>query len=210
MTGDDAGSPDLRVVVADDDELLLTALVQILELQPGVRVVGTARNGREAVSVSQAARPDIALVDLEMPEQDGIEVTAALARSAPETAVVVVTRHARPALLTRALSVGARGFILKSTSTGRLVQVLRDVRAGQRFIDPEIAALALTMRECPLTEREREVLVLVHAGHRSGEIAEQLHLAPGTVRNYISTAMSRLGVATGREAAAVAHAEGWI
>lgn len=200
----------LRIVVADDDELLLTALVMVLGLQAGVEVVGSARDGREAVELVARTRPDVALVDLEMPRLDGIEVAAELAGTMPQTAVVVVTRHARPALLKRALGVGARGFILKSTSSDQIVRIVRDVHAGQRFIDPEIAALALTMRECPLTDRECEVLALVHDGHRTNQIAAQLHLAPGTVRNYISTAMARLVVPTGREAAAVAHAEGWI
>jgi len=200
----------LRVVVADDDELLLTALVMVLGLQAGLEVVGSARDGREAVDLVVRTQPDVALVDLEMPRLDGIEVAAELALTIPQTAVVVVTRHARPALLKRALGVGARGFILKSTSSDQIVRIVRDVHAGQRVIDPEIAALALTMRECPLTERECEVLALVHAGHRTNQVAEQLHLAPGTVRNYISTAMARLVVPTGREAAAVAHAEGWI
>ena len=209
MSGASVVAP-LRVVVADDDELLLTALAMVLDLQEGVEVVGRARDGREAVEVVTQHRPDVALVDLEMPRMDGIEVAAELAGVVPDTAVVVVTRHARPALLKRALAVGARGFILKSTSSEEMVRIVRDVHSGQRYIDPEIAGLALTMRECPLTDREREVLSLVHAGRRTNEIAAQLHLAPGTVRNYISTAMTRLAVPTGREAAAVAYAEGWI
>lgn len=200
----------LRIVVADDDELLLSALTQILGLRPGIEVVGGAPNGRVAVELVKATRPDIALVDLEMPEMDGIEVARELREQGLDVAVVVVTRHARPALLTRALAAGARAFMLKSTSTDRLIQILFDVQSGQRYVDPEIAALALTTRECPLTERECEVLAQVRAGLRTAEIAERLHLAPGTVRNYISTAMTRLGVATGREAAGRAHAEGWI
>jgi two-component system response regulator DesR len=201
-------SPDpLRIVVADDDQLLRTALTQVLSLQ-GVDVVGQAGDGTEAVAAIRGLRPDVALVDLEMPGLDGIEVARAVG-DVP-TRVVIVTRHARPAQLQRALAAGAVGFILKSTSSDRLMAILTDIHAGQRYIDAEIAALALTMRPCPLTPRELEILVLVHAGGRTTDIARSLHLAPGTVRNYISSAMTRLGVGTGREAAAMAHAEGWI
>ncbi len=201
-------SPGLRIVVADDDQLLRSALAQILDLADGIDVVGQAADGSEAITVCRHLSPDVLLVDLDMPGGDGIEVARAL-REGP-TKIVIVTRHARPALLERALAAGAVGFILKSTTSDRLVSILTDIHAGQRYVDPEIAALALTRRACPLTEREREILALVHAGQRTDDIARALHLAPGTVRNYVSSAMTRVGAGTGRDAAATAYAEGWI
>lgn len=202
------GETTLRIVVADDDHLLRSALAQILDLREGFQVVGQAADGLEAVDVIRACTPDLAVVDLDMPGLDGIAVAERL-REAP-TRVVIVTRHARPAHLRRALGAGAAGFIIKSTSSQRLAEILRDVAQGQRYVDPEVAASALTMRECPLTEREREVLALIHQGHRTAEVAQALHLAAGTVRNYVSSALTRLGADSGREAAAIAHTEGWI
>ncbi|MCX6406408.1 MAG: response regulator transcription factor [Propionibacteriales bacterium] len=198
----------VRVVVADDDGLLRTSLAALLDLQPGLEVVGQAADGEETVRVVRATDPDIALVDLEMPGVDGIEVARRLAGEPVK--VVVVTRHARPAHLERALAAGAAGFVLKSTSSDDFVRVIGAIYAGQRYVDPEIATLALTMRACPLSEREREVLALVRDGARTADVAAALHLAPGTVRNYVSSAVGRLGVGSGREAADVAYAEGWI
>ena len=121
------------------------------------------------------------------------------------TRVVIVTRHARPSHLTQAMRAGAAGFVLKTTPSERLVAILTDIHAGRRYIDPEIAGLALTMRPCPLTERELNVLGHIHRGMATDEVAVALFLAPGTVRNYASSAMTKLGVRSGREAAA--HAE---
>lgn len=198
----------MRVIVADDDQLLRTALAQILALQDGIVVVGEAGDGAEAITRIRELAPDVALVDLDMPKADGIEVAQAVRDT--DTRVVIITRHARPSQLQRALAAQAAGFILKSTSSDRLVSILADIGAGHRYVDPEIASLTLTRRPCPLTDREREVLARIHLGDRTSDIAHALHLAPGTVRNYVSSAIARLGVANGREAAAIAYDEGWI
>ena len=201
-------APPCRVLIADDDQLLLSALSQLLGLQPGFEVVGRAVDGVEAVEQIRSLRPDVALIDLDMPRLDGLGVVKSV-RDVP-TKLIVVTRHARPAQLHRALEAGADGFILKSTASDQLTQIVEQVRSGRRYVDPEIATLALTMRPCPLTPRQLEILAMIHEGRRTSEIAEALFLAPGTVRNYVSTAMAELGVGTGREAAALAHAEGWV
>jgi len=205
----DASSPgELAVLVADDESLLRSALAQVLDLQDGIRVVGQARDGQEAVDLARTLRPHVALLDLEMPVLGGLEAAAALRPLGVD--VVVMTRHARPTLLRRALEAGAKGFVLKTTPADRLARILLDVRAGHRYIDPEIAALALTARTSPLNDRELQILELVHAGRTTKEIARDLSLAQGTVRNYVSGAIARLGVTTGREAADRAWTEGWI
>jgi len=200
---------ELTVVVADDEQLLRSALSQVLDLQDGIRVVGQAGDGRAAVELVRRERPDVALLDLDMPVLSGLDATAEL-RDEPGVRVVVMTRHARPTNLRRALERGAVGFVLKTTPAERLARILLDVRAGQRYVDPEVAALALTARTCPLGERELEILALVREGRTTKEVARALALAPGTVRNYVSGAIARLGVGSGREAADLAWDEGWI
>lgn len=198
----------MRLLIADDDTLLRSALATVLGLDPNVEVVGQAEDGLQAVALAQELVPDVALVDVDMPGATGLEVAERL-RDSP-TRVVIITRHARPSHLTQAMRAGAAGFVLKSTPSDRLVQILGDVLAGHRFVDPEIAALALTMRPCSLTDRELDVLREVHRGRTTEQVAAALHLAPGTVRNYVSSALTKLGVRSGREAAAHAWNEGWI
>ncbi len=198
----------IRILVADDESLLLSALSQILDLQDGFTVVGRATNGREAVDLGQELRPDIAVLDLEMPVMDGIAAAGHLSEAGIR--VVIVTRHSRPAVLKRAFQMGASGFISKSTSSDKLAAILRDVHAGVRYVDPEIAALAMTAMPCPLTERELDMLRLLQQGKSAQMIAAETCLAIGTVRNYISNAILRLGVKNGREAAQRAWTEGWI
>ncbi len=205
----DVSSPgDLAVLVADDESLLRSALAQVLDLQDGIRVVGQAQDGKEAVELARTLRPHVALLDLEMPVLGGLEAAALLRPLGID--VVVMTRHARPTLLRRALEAGAKGFVLKTTPADRLARILLDVRTGHRYIDPEIAALALTARASPLNDRELQILELVRAGRTTKEIARELSLAQGTVRNYVSGSIARLGVTTGREAADRAWTEGWI
>ncbi|MGP7960643.1 response regulator transcription factor [Sanguibacter sp. A247] len=200
--------PQVTVLVADDEQLLRSALAQVLDLQPGIRVVAQAADGLEAVTRAREVRPHVALLDLDMPVLDGLAATAQL--RAEGIAVVVMTRHARPTFLRRALEAGAAGFVLKTTPADRLGTIVLDVHAGHRYVDPEVAALALTARTSPLSERELEVLALVRDGRSARDIAATLSLAQGTVRNYVSGAISRLGVTTGREAADIAWDEGWI
>lgn len=199
----------IRVVLADDEDLIRGALAALLDLEPDIDVVGQASDGQTALKLVREHRPDLALLDLEMPGWDGLDATRAL-RAELDIPVVIVTRHARPGVLKRALSGGVRGFVPKTTPATRLADILRDVHAGGRYVDPEIAASALTATNCPLTERELELLRFAHSGGTVSTIAEQAHLAPGTVRNYLSAAMTKLGVSTRHEAAHRAWEEGWI
>ncbi|PPK66693.1 response regulator transcription factor [Actinokineospora auranticolor] len=197
----------IRVVLADDEDLIRGALAALLELEPDITVVAQARDGAGAVAAVAAHRPDIAVLDLEMPALDGIGAAREIGAAA---AVVIVTRHARPGVLRRALAAGVRGFVPKTTPAARLASILRDVHAGARYVDSEIAASALTEDTCPLTARELEVLRLTRVGGSVQDIANTVHLAHGTVRNYLSSAMTKLAVTSRHDAARIAWQEGWI
>lgn len=197
----------IRVVLADDEDLIRGALAALLALEPDLEVVAQCSNGAEALAAVRQHRPDIAVFDLEMPELDGIEAARKLAGQPP---IVLVTRHARPGVLKRALAAGIRGFVPKTTPATKLAEILRDVHSGGRYIDPEIAAAALTGGTCPLTDRELELLRHTLKGGTIAGIAAEVHLAQGTVRNYLSAAMTKLNVATRHEAARKAWQEGWI
>jgi len=199
----------IRLVVADDEQLIRGALVALLELEDDISVVGSADNGSDAVALAQQLQPDVCLLDLEMPPTDGIYAAEEILRKV-NTAVVIVTRHARPGVLRRALASRVSGFVPKSTPAEKLAVVIRDVAAGRRYVDPEIAATALNAESCPLTARELDVLRLSRAGETVQSMAKTLHLAAGTVRNYISSAMARLAVQTRFEAARIAWEQGWI
>lgn len=199
----------IRLLLADDEVLIRGALAALLELEDDITVVAEAATSTDAVRLALEHRPDIAVLDLEMPPTDGLSAAAEI-RAALPTRIVLVTRHARPAVLRRALAAGVTGFVPKTTAASRLAEILRDVAAGHRYVDPEIAASALTEGACPLTERELEVLRASRTGESVNEIAARVHLAPGTVRNYLSAAMGKLGVSSRHAAAHRAWEEGWI
>ncbi|WP_447007018.1 response regulator transcription factor [Saccharothrix isguenensis] len=199
----------IRVVLADDEDLIRGALAALLELEDDISVVAQVSDGNAAVAAVVEHRPDIAVFDLEMPRRDGV-LAAEAVRGLDGVAVVIVTRHARPGVLRRALSAGVRGFVPKTTPASQLASILRDVHEGRRYVDSEIAAAALTEGACPLTARELDVLRYALRGGTVATIAAEAHLAAGTVRNYLSSAMTKLGVSTRYEAARLAWDEGWI
>ncbi|MFV0450659.1 MAG: DNA-binding response regulator [Propioniciclava sp.] len=201
--------PTIRLLVADDEHLIRGALVALLDLEPDIEVVATADNGVTAVAQALAARPDVCLLDLEMPEADGVEAAAQIL-STVDTRAIIVTRHARPGVLRRALASKVSGFVPKSTPAEELADVIRTVAAGRRYIDPEIAATALSVERCPLTDRELDVLRHSRSTMTVQQIAERLHLAPGTVRNYLSMAITKLDATSRHEAAERAWEQGWI
>lgn len=209
MSGTATPNPGIRLLVADDEHLIRGALVALLSLEPDIEVVATAENGSIAVEQALEHRPDVCLLDLEMPEADGLEAaTRILARVS--TRVVIVTRHARPGVLRRALASKVSGFVPKSTPAEELADVIRAVAAGKRYVDPEIAATALSAERCPLTDRELDVVRHSRSTLSVQQIALRLHLAPGTVRNYLSSAMTKLDAASRHEAAERAWQQGWI
>lgn len=198
-----------RVLLADDENLLRLALAALLDLEEGIEVVAQADNGADAVTLTRTHDPDVVLLDLEMPGLDGIEAATEILRERPERAVVLLTRHGRPGVLKRALAAGVRGFVGKSIEPERLALVIADVHAGRRYIDSDIS-LAAMMDDCPLTDRELELLRLTESGRSVREMSAALHLAPGTVRNYLSAAMQKTGAASRHEAARRARERAWI
>ncbi|MGH3908000.1 MAG: response regulator [Pseudonocardiaceae bacterium] len=200
----------IRVLLADDEDLIRAALVALLGLELDLDVVAQASDGRAAVDAALAHRPDVAVVDLEMPALDGLAVTTELATVLPSCAVVILTGRGRPPHLQPALAAGAKGFLPKGSPGGALADVIRRVHAGGRYVDPALAADALTAPECPLTPRELEVLRLADHDTSVAAIARRAHLSSGTVRNHLAAVVAKLGVASRAEAIRTAHDNGWL
>jgi two-component system response regulator DesR len=199
----------IAVVIAEDQKMVLGALAALLGIEPDIRVVGQASDGREALQLVLKHRPDVLLADIEMPELSGLEVAAELKQRKAATRVIILTTFARPGYLRRALEAGAAGYLLKDAPAAALADALRKVHAGGRAVDPELAAEAWT-DEDPLSDRERQVLRLAAEGSTGAEIAAKLHLSEGTVRNYLSEAISKLGAGNRVEAARIAKMKGWL
>ena len=208
MTDHKQTSKPIRVVIAEDQTMVLGALAALLELEADISVVAQARNGKEALEAVLMHRPDVFITDIEMPEMTGLDVASEL-KKLSVTRVIIVTTFARAGYLRRALEAGASGYLLKDSPARELANAVRRVHQGLRVIDPELAAEAWSDPD-PLTERERQVLRLAGDGLTSGDIASRLGLSEGTVRNYLSEAISKLGAANRVEAARIAHVKGWL
>jgi len=200
----------LRLLIADDEATIRAALAALLGLEPDFVVVDQAPDGRAAIEAARRHRPDVAVIDLDMPGPDGITVVAELQRVLPGCATVVLTGHGRPAHLRQALDAGARGFVAKGAPAETLADVIRRVHRGERYVDPRLAAEALTAPPNPLSERELDVLRLAALDLPTSVIARRTNLAPGTVRNYVAAATAKLGATTKAEAIAAARTHGWI
>jgi two-component system, NarL family, response regulator DesR len=200
----------IRVLLADDENVIRTALAALLALQDDLEVVAQAASGDEALAMSRRHRPDVAVLDLQMPGRDGIAVAAALAAELPGCATLILTSYGRPGHLKRALAAGVAGFLPKTVSARVLADVVRTVHGGGRYVDPQLAAVAIAAGDSPLTSREADVLELAADGAPVAEIARRAALTPGTVRNYLSSATAKLGAASRHDAARLARARGWI
>jgi two-component system response regulator DesR len=199
----------IRIVIAEDQALVLGALAALLEIEGDIEVVGRAADGREALELVERHAPDALLADIEMPRMTGLELAAELARRGSRTRTLIVTTFARPGYLRRALEAGAAGYLLKDSPAEALAAAVRRVAAGGRAIDPALAAEAWTEPD-PLTDRERQVVRLAGEGLSTAKIAGELHLSEGTVRNYLSEAIGKLGAGNRVEAARIAREKGWL
>jgi two-component system, NarL family, response regulator DesR len=199
----------IRVLIAEDQSMVLGALSALLELEPDLEVVGRARDGREALDLTAKLRPDVIVTDIEMPRMTGLELAAALREQGSPARVVILTTFGRSGYLRRALESGVTGYLLKDSPAEQLAEAIRRVHSGLRAIDPELAAAAWDEPD-PLTDRERQVLRLAGEGLSTARIGSELHLSEGTVRNYLSEAISKLGAENRVEAARIARQKGWL
>lgn len=200
----------IRVVVAEDQAMVRGALAALLDMEDDIEVVGQAQDGRAALDLVLAARPDLLLTDIEMPEWSGLELALEIQRRRLPLKVVILTTFARAGYLRRAMDAGVSGYLLKDAPASTLAAAIRRIRGGARVIDPELAIEAWTGEIDPLTDRERQVLRYAGEGTSSAEIAERLSLSEGTVRNYLSEAISKLGASNRTEAARIARQKGWL
>jgi two-component system, NarL family, response regulator DesR len=200
----------IRLLIADDQALVRGALAALLDLEPDLEVVSEVGRGDEVIAAAQASKPDVALLDVEMPGLDGIEAAAALRAAVPGVRVLMVTTFGRPGYLRRAMEAGAAGFVVKDTPAAQLADAVRRVDQGLRVVDPSLAAETLVAGTSPLTGRESDVLRAARDGGTVADIARELHLSEGTVRNHLSAAIGKTGARTRAEAARIALDNGWL
>lgn len=198
----------IRLLLADDQALVRGALAALLNLEPDLEVVAEVGSGDAVLPAVLEHRPDVALLDVEMPGMDGITATARLRGTG--TKVLIVTTFGRPGFLRRALQAGASGFVVKDTPAAQLADAVRRVHAGLRVVDPQLAADSLVAGESPLTQRETEVLQAARDGSPVAVIAGRLFLSEGTVRNHLSSAIGKTGATNRAEAVLVADGNGWL
>ena len=194
----------IRLLLADDQALVRGALAALLDLEPDLEVVGEVGRGDEVLAACRQHRPDVVLMDVEMPGKDGLEASAELRAAMADVKILVVTTFGRPGFLRRAMQAGVQGFVVKDTPARQLADAVRRVHSGLRVVDPQLAAESLAFGESPLTPREADCLRAARSGATVAQIAKEVFLSEGTVRNHLSAAMGKTGAATRAEAARVA------
>lgn len=199
----------IRVVLAEDQSMVLGAIAALLDLEDDIQVVARSANGEAALAAVREHCPDVLLADIEMPGMSGLELAAAVRDALPACRVIILTTFARPGYLRRALDAGVKGYLLKDAPSERLAESVRQVHRGGRAVDPELAVGAWDEAD-PLTDRERQILRLAGEGKSGPDIARAVHLSEGTVRNYLSEAISKLGASNRVEAARIARRKGWL
>jgi two-component system, NarL family, response regulator DesR len=200
----------IRLLLADDQDLIRAALSALLELEPDFEVVASVDRGDKVVEAALAHRPDVALLDIEMPGLDGLAAAAVLTAQVPECRVVILTTFGRAGYLRRAMAAGAVGFVVKDAPPEALADAVRRVMRGERVVDPALAAATLAAGDSPLTGRERDVLNAARSGVTVAEIAARLYLSEGTVRNYLSAAIAKTGTQNRMAAVRIADERGWL
>lgn len=200
----------IRVLLADDQAMVLEALATLLNLREDIEVVSTCSSSGDVLPAIEQTHPDVCLIDIEMPHMDGLSLIEILTRTHPELPCIVVTTFGRPGYVQRSLSAGAKGFLVKSSSTTVLAESIRRVIAGQIVVDPELAVAAMTAGANPLTERERDIMRLVRQGKHDADIAKTLMTSSGTVRNHVSSVLSKTHASSRMEAALIVEESGWL
>jgi two-component system, NarL family, response regulator DesR len=200
----------VRVLLAEDQAMVRGAIAALLALEEDIEIVAEASRGDEVVDLALDSGPDVALLDVEMPGGDGLDAAAALREKLPSCRVIILTTFGRAGYLKRAMENGATGFLLKDAPSSELAKAIHRVMRGERVVDPDLAALALSAGDNPLTEREREVLAASEGGATIEDVAARLYLSEGTVRNYLSAAIKKLGTRNRVEAARLAEKRGWL
>ncbi|MGE5286797.1 MAG: response regulator [Micromonosporaceae bacterium] len=200
----------VRIVIAEDQTMVRQALVALLGLEGDIEVVAEAATGNEALAMARLHKPDVILLDIEMPGADGIEVARRLPADGYAGKTIIVTTFGRPGYLKAAMGAGASGFLLKDAPAGDLARAIRRVHAGELVVDPALAAAALAEGASPLTPREADVLAAARGHAAIAELAERLHLSRGTVRNHLSAAIQKLGARNRAEAVQIAERKGWL
>ncbi|MEZ0578973.1 response regulator [Nocardioides sp. MH1] len=203
-------SDHIRLLLADDQALVRGAMSALLSLEPDLEVVAEVGTGEEAIARAADLRPDVALLDVEMPHTDGITATAGIRSASPGTHVLIVTTFGRPGYLRRALQAGASGFVVKDTPAAQLADAVRRVHRGLRVVDPALATDSLIAGESPLTARETDVLRAARDGSSVAAIARTLVLSEGTIRNHLSSAIGKTGAGNRTEAVLAAERNGWL
>ena len=200
----------VRVLLAEDQAMVRGAIAALLALEEDIEIVAEASRGDEVVALALESGPDVALLDVEMPGGDGLDAAAALREKLPSCRVIILTTFGRAGYLKRAMENGATGFLLKDAPSSELAKAIHRVMRGERVVDPDLAALALSAGDNPLTEREREVLAVSEGGATIEDVAARLYLSEGTVRNYLSSAIKKLETRNRVEAARLAERNGWL
>jgi two-component system response regulator DesR len=200
----------IRVLIAEDQGMVRGALKALLAMEGDIEIVAETDRADQVLPLASKTKPDVALLDIEMPGGDGITAAGQLHKELPSCKTLILTTFGRPGFLRRAMESGASGFMLKDAPAHELALAIRRTMAGDRVIDPGLAAAALSAGVSPLSEREREVLVAGQGGASIAEIAQSLFLSEGTVRNYLSSAIQKLEVSNRTEAARVAEEQGWL
>jgi two-component system response regulator DesR len=200
----------IRVLLAEDQAMIREALAALLSFEDGIEVVAQVGRGDEVVSAAADAKPDVALLDIEMPGLDGLAAAAELKKRHPDVSIVILTTFGRPGYLRRAMESGVSGFIVKDSPADKLAETIRQVRMGRKVIDSDLAATALAEGTSPLTPRERDVLAASQDGATIAEIAAALYLSEGTVRNYLSSCIQKTGARNRAEALRLAEERGWL
>jgi two-component system, NarL family, response regulator DesR len=200
----------VRVLLAEDQAMVRGAIAALLDLEEDIEIVAEASRGDEVVPAALQSVPDVALLDVEMPGGNGLIAAAALREKLPSCRVIILTTFGRAGYLKRAMESGAVGFLLKDAPSSELAKAIHRVMRGKRVVDPDLAAVALSAGDNPLTEREREVLAASEDGATIEDVAARLYLSEGTVRNYLSTAIKKLGARNRIEAARLAERKGWL